>query len=84
MTRRSQPKGIPPQTIGRRGPRGSWDPFYGFERVARDDGKPYQSPEPKAERLLLSLLGTNAAVTVMICLLVVVVATLLVLLIFKV
>jgi hypothetical protein len=84
MTRKSEPEGMPPQTIGRRGFGRSFDPFYGFERVARDDGKPYQSPEPKAERLLLSFLGTNAAVTAMMCLLVVVVGTLLVLLVLKV
>lgn len=83
MTRRSQPEGEPPLEIGRRGPRGSWDPFYAFEKIARDDGKPYKSPEPKAERQLLTLLGTNAVLVVMSGLLVVVVVTLLVLLVLK-
>jgi hypothetical protein len=58
-------------------------PLYQFKRAARDDGKPYKSPEPKAEQGLLALLGTNAAVTVMICLFVAVVAVLLVLLVIK-
>ena len=69
--------------IGRRGPRGSWDPFYVFEKIARDDGKPYKPPEPKAERQLLALLGSNAVVVVMGCVLAVVVVLLLVLIVFK-
>jgi hypothetical protein len=48
---------------------------------ARDDGKPYKSPEPKAKRELLALLATNAALVVMCCLLVAVVITVLVLLV---
>ena len=83
MTRRSEPEWTPPPTPGRRGPGRSYDPFYAFERLARDDGKPYKSPEPKAERELLALLGSNAALVVMSCLLVVVVATLLVLLVVR-
>jgi hypothetical protein len=83
MTRRSQPEWTPPTQIGRRGPRGSWDPFYAFEKVARDDGKPYRSPEPKSERALLALLGSKAALVVMSSVLVLVVVTLLVLLVFK-
>jgi hypothetical protein len=83
MTRRSESEQEPPLEIGRRGPRGSWDPFYAFEKIARDDGKPYQSPEPKAERQLLTLLGSNAVVVVMSGLLVVVVVLLLGLLVFK-
>lgn len=55
-------------------------PLYTFKRLARDDGKPYKSPEPKAERKLLALLATNAALVVMCCLLVAVVITVLVLL----
>jgi hypothetical protein len=51
--------------------------------LARDDGKPYKSPEPKAERELLALLGSNAALVMMSCLLLVVVGTLLVLLVVK-
>ncbi len=83
MTRKSEPEGTPPRAIGRRGFGRSFDPFYGFERIARDDGNPYKSPEPRAQQQLLFLLGTNAAVAVMIGLLVVVVATLLVLLVLK-
>jgi hypothetical protein len=85
MTRRSQP--VPPRTPGplpvRRGPGRTRDPFIAFERAARDDGKPYKSPEPKAQRALLALLGTKAALVVMGGLVAVVVATLLVLLIVR-
>jgi hypothetical protein len=70
----------PVYNVHRPGDRGTADPFYQFKRLARDDGKPYVSPEPKAERALLALLGTKAAVVVMSCLLAVVVVTLLVLL----
>jgi hypothetical protein len=83
MTRRPDPRREPPLEIGRPGPRGSWDPFYAFEKIARDDGKPYKPPEPKAERLLLTLLGSNAVVAVMGCVLAVVVVLLLVLLVFR-
>jgi hypothetical protein len=58
-------------------------PLHQFRQLARDDGKPYKSPEPKAERDLLALLGTNAAVVVMCCLLAAVVVTVLVLLVTK-
>jgi hypothetical protein len=73
MTKRSEQE-WPPPTPGRRGPGRSYDPFYQFERLARDDGKPYKPPEPKAELLLLAWLGSKAAMRVMYCLLVVVVA----------
>ena len=79
MAKRSQPE-WPPPTPGRRGPGRSYDPFYQFEQLARDDRRPFKSPEPKAELELLSLLGSKAALAVMGCLLVVVVATVLVLL----
>jgi hypothetical protein len=82
MSRRSQ-REWPPPTPGRRGPGRSYDPFYEFERVAREDGKPYVRPEPKAELRLLALLGSKAAVAVMGCLLVVVVATMLVLMVLR-
>jgi hypothetical protein len=59
-------------------------PLYRFKQAARDDGKPYKSPEPKAEQQLLGLLGTNAAVVVMWGLLAAVVVTVLVLLVLKV
>lgn len=84
MTRRSGRDWTPPTEIGRRGPRGSWDPFYAFEKVARDDGKPYKSPEPKAERELLAILSSKAALVVMSSVLVLVVGTLLVLMVLKV
>jgi hypothetical protein len=83
MTRRSQPEWTPPPTPGRRGPGRSYDPFYQFERLERDGGKPYQSPEPKAERELLALVGSNAALVVMGCLLVLVVGALLGLLVVR-
>lgn len=56
-------------------------PLYKFKQLARDDGKPYKSPEPKAQQTLLALLGTNAAVVVMCCLLAAVVVTVVVLLV---
>jgi hypothetical protein len=63
----------------RRGPGRSYDPFNEFERLARDDDKPFESPEPKAERQLLALLGSKAALVVMSGLLVVVAFILIVL-----
>jgi len=75
---------VPPpyvSNVHKPGDKGTADPFHQFKKSARDDGKPYKSPEPKAERQLLGLLGTNAAVVVMGGLLVVVVATLLALLV---
>jgi hypothetical protein len=93
MTKRPQREWPPPtvrhvpppyvSNVHRPGDKGTADPFYQFKRAARDNGKPYESPEPKAERQLLSLLGTKAAMVVMYGLLVVVAATLLVLLVAK-
>jgi hypothetical protein len=93
MTKRQRRESPPPTTefvpppyvsnVHRPGDKGTADPFYQFKKAARDDGKPYKSPEPKAERQLLGLLGTNAAMVVMGGLLVVVVAALLVLLVVK-
>jgi hypothetical protein len=77
---------VPPpyvSNVHRPGDKGTADPFYQFKRAARDDGKPYKSPEPKAERQLLGLLGSSTATAVMGGLLVVVIATLLVLLVIK-
>jgi hypothetical protein len=56
-------------------------PLYRFKQLGRDDGKPYQSPEPMAERKLLALLGTNAAVVLMCGVLAAVVVTVVVLLV---
>jgi hypothetical protein len=93
MTKRPRREWPPPTTefvpppyvsnVHRPGDKGTADPFYQFKKAARDDGKPYTSPEPKAERQLLGLLGTNAAMVVMGGLLVVVVVALLVLLVVK-
>jgi hypothetical protein len=58
-------------------------PLYQFRQAARDDGKPYKSAEPRAERQLLGLLGTNAVTVVMCGLLAVVVVAVLVLLVVK-
>jgi hypothetical protein len=82
MTRRS-PGGWP-QWPGRRGYGRSYDPFYEFERIARDDGKPMESPEPKVERQLLVLLASKTALVVMTCLLVVVGFTLIVLMVARI
>jgi hypothetical protein len=82
MTKRSEPE-WPPPTPGRRGFGRSYDPFYQFERLARDDGKPYKPPEPKAELRLLALLGTKGALVAMYCLLVVVVGVVLALVVIR-
>jgi hypothetical protein len=76
MTKREQ-RVWPPPTPGRRGPGRSYDPFYAFKQMARDDGKPYKPPEPKAELRLLALLGTRGALVVMYCLLVAVIGVVL-------
>jgi hypothetical protein len=81
VTRRPQ-RQWPPTTIGR-GRGRYWDPFYAFEQLERDDGKPYRSPEPKVEQELLSLLASKTALWVMTGLLVVVAATVLVLLVVR-
>ncbi len=83
MAKRSEPE-WPPATPGRRGPGRSYDPFYQFEQLARDDGKPYKPPEPKAELQLLAWLGSKSALVVMYCLLVVVVGVVLGLLLARV
>jgi hypothetical protein len=71
----SEPEYVPPPNPGRFG--GPRDPFRPFERLARDDGKPYKPPEPKAELQLLSMLGSKGAMVVMYCLLVAVVGVVL-------
>jgi hypothetical protein len=77
-----QPRFVPPPyvpNVVRPGDKVTPGPVYRFKQLARDDGKPYKSPEPKAERQLLSLLGTNAVTVVMGGLLVVVIVGLVVL-----
>jgi len=84
MTKRSHPqlprpvpgRGMPSYRGGMFAPR---DPFYAFKRIARDDGKPYKSPEPKAEVRLLNWLSGKAALVAMSCLLAGVVIAVLVL-----
>ena len=83
MTRRSQPPPYTPPTPGPGRLGGRRDPFRQFERVARDNGKPYQPPEPKAELLLLAWLSSKAALRVMMGLLAAVVVALLVVLVVK-
>lgn len=65
--------------VGRRGWLGSFYPFYEFQQLARDDGKPYEPPEPRAALRLLALLGSKAVVVVMCSVLVIVAFTLIVL-----
>jgi hypothetical protein len=66
-----------------RGPRGAYDPFIFFERIARDNGKPYEAPEPRTQQQLLALLQGKAALIIMTCLLLFVVAALIAVLIVK-
>jgi len=82
MTRRSKhTEWEPGMAVGRRGVGRSYDPFYQFKRLARDDGKPYESPEPKAELRLLALLSSRAALVVMSAVAVIVAFTLIVLMV---
>jgi hypothetical protein len=67
----------------RRGPRGAYDPFIFFERAARDNGKAYESPEPRRQQQLLALLEGRAALVIMTCVLLFVVAGLVAVLIVK-
>jgi hypothetical protein len=71
----------PLQIVHRPGDKGTADPFYQFKRWARADGKPFKSPEPKAEVALLSMLASRAALVVMGCVLAAVLVVLLVLLV---
>jgi hypothetical protein len=83
MTKRSGHSLPPPARRGstplpvRRGPLRQYDPFYVFERIARDNGSAPKSPEPKRQQQLLALLEGKAALVIMICLLLFVVAGLL-------
>jgi hypothetical protein len=81
--RRSRP-GLQPTKLGRRGLRGSWDPFYQFEQIARDHGEPRTPPKPpKGELLLMGLLSSKTAGVVMGCVLAAVVLGVLVLLVLR-
>jgi hypothetical protein len=74
---------VPPPTLlnsHKPGDRGTSDPFRQFKLAARDNGKPYKSPEPEAEQKLLTLLGSKSMVVVMGCVLAAVVIVLVVLL----
>jgi hypothetical protein len=83
-TRKSMPVPPPGPLPIRRGPGfGAQDPFIWFERAARDNGQPYKSPESKSERALLAFLQGKAALVIMSCLLLAVVAALLAVLIVK-
>ena len=84
MARRSQPGRQPPTKLGRRRGATGWDPFYQFERIARNSGKPLTPPKPpKGEFLLLELLTSKATAVVMGCVLAFAVLVLLVLLVFR-
>jgi len=91
MTKRSR-QTLPPRTPGRhgpaplparRGPGRTYDPFYQFEQLARDNRKPYKPPEPRSQQQLLALLEGKATLVIMSCLLLFVVAALLAVLIVK-
>jgi hypothetical protein len=69
----------PLQNYARPGDKGTTDPFRQFKLAARDDGKPFKSPEPKVEQGLLNLLAGKTALVMMGCLLIAVVVIVLVL-----
>jgi hypothetical protein len=78
------PRHVPPPTllnVAKPGDRGTTDPFRQFKLAARDNGKPFKSPEPKVEQGLLTLLAGKTALVVMGCLLVAVFMVVVVLLI---
>jgi len=81
MTRKSEPQ-KQPIVIGRRGIRGSYDPFYAYEQIAREGNAPRHPPKPPRGRLILqALLGSKAALVLAFCVLLFVIATLIALLI---
>jgi hypothetical protein len=78
------PRQVPPPplfNVTRPGDRGTTDPFRQFKLAARDDGKPFKSPEPKVEQGLLRLLASKAALLGMAFVLVAVVVIVIVLLV---
>lgn len=82
MTKRTRPPLQPTRLGHRRGATG-WDPFYQFERIARDHEPPKPVKPPKGELLLVEMLSSKTAAIVMGGLLVVVALVLLVLLVFR-
>jgi hypothetical protein len=57
-----------PTNLGRRRGRTGWDPFYQFEQLARDHGKPPEPPKPsKGAVLLMEVLASKTALVVMGC-----------------
>jgi len=83
VSRRSRPA-RQPTTLGRRGQRGSWDPFYQFERLARDHGEPPRPRKPpRGQVLLVALLSSKTMAVVMGCVLAAAAVALLVLLVLK-
>jgi len=72
-----------PTKIGR-GQGKYYDPFYGFEQIARYHGEPPAPPEPKKGALLaVEMLTSKAAVIVMGCVLAIVVFGFLLVLVFR-
>jgi len=72
-----------PTKIGR-GQGKYYDPFYGFEQIARYHGEPPAPPRPKRGALLaVEMLTSKAAVVVMGCVLAVVVFGFLLVLVFR-
>ena len=69
--------------LGRRGPRGSWDPFYQFEQLARYHGEPPEPQPSKRAVLLVRMLTSRALAIVMGVVLAAVLLVLLVLLVFR-
>ena len=83
VTKKATRPQLQPTRLGRRRGATGWDPFYQFEKIARDHGPPPEQKPPKGELLLLEILSSKTAAIVMGGLLVVVVLVLLVLLVFR-
>ena len=66
MTRQSGDEWVPGMPVGRRGLRGSYDPFYEFKQLAREDGEHHEPRRPTlAGRLALTVLSGRPALVVM-------------------